>query len=90
MTDKSMIYLELPQDQAELLLEGLETAIRNQAGALSFIMLRAKEAGAQNDTELEDLCLQHATELRRTVNNLDDLADNLRRVIWYNEDQEDY
>ncbi len=88
-TNKDMITIEITQEQAELLIEGLETAIRNDAAALSFITATATEAGARNQTDREDFCWKHATELRRTINNLDDLADDIRRVLWYNEDRKD-
>lgn len=85
---EGMIVLELTQEQAELLIEGLETAVRTQAGAFSFIYARAQGADANHEDAKE--FWKEANEIRQKINDLDDLADNIRRVVWYNEDQEDY
>lgn len=88
MAQKESIKMELTQEEAELLIEAIETAVRTQASAFIFIYKRAVEADARHEKSRE--FWKHADELRQKVNDLDDLGDNLRRAVWYNEDQEDY
>lgn len=88
LTSDGMISLELTQEQAELLIEGLATAVRTQAGAFSFIYARAQEADVRHEDSKE--FWTEADKVRQKINDLDDLADSIRRVVWYNEDREDY
>lgn len=83
-----MIVLELTQDQAELLVEGLQTAIKTQAGAFQFLYGRAKERDASHEPSKD--AWEEASRIRQKVNDLDDLTDNILRVLWYNEDRRDY